>query len=318
MNFPLRLLRNTFSILCARHPAFSLMGGSLSLRPASWQAARGSGRVVVRVGRFRSGIAVVVLAGGLVAASGPPALAAPARPTVTISAKSLLKPVTGDVFVVFLAGKSANAQIHVRISGAEKGDVATLLAQPFPFSGPQARAGSFTLPGATASRSFTVTPTLATRYKLELLRGSTLLATSAVSTVYVAKQETMSRTRACSRPVCRQRIRDTEIVPPSTLSDEISKHWYFYFALNLSATRTPPLPRFLKLDTRVRISGSAPGGALRFTRTISWSFWIGKYDGYSFVWMTCSRDTEATDGLGLPGHHACGVRVIDTRAEYIG
>ncbi len=121
----------------------------------------------------------------------------------------------------------------------------------------------------------------------------------------------------CARPVCHERIRVTEIVPASTLRDEISKHWYFYFALNLNPNRQPPTPRFARLDTNVSITRPVASGSRRFSRTLSWSFRIGK-EGYAFVWTVCTKDTESADGLGLPGHHACGVKVIDTTAEYVG
>ena len=286
------------------------------------------------MGRFRSGVAIAVLAAGLVAAGAPAALAtpptlatppAPATPTpaqmqtpaVTITARSLFKPVTGDVFVQFLAGKFANAQIHGTIRGGT-GDVATLLAQPF--RGRQVPAGSVRLTRSPESYAFTVTPALATRYQVQL-HTSTSTVTSGSTTVYVTSLQTASGPSRCpqtrARPFCHQQIRVTEVVPASALADEISKRWYFYFAVNLSPTRTPAPPRFAALDSRVRISRPVAGGARRFTRTLSWSFWTG-VNGYSFVWVTCSKDTETADGLGLPGHHACGVRVIDTSAEYIG
>jgi hypothetical protein len=273
---------------------------------------------VVEVARFRSGIAVAVLAGGLVAASGLPALAATSPPpTVSIAAKSLLRPVTNDVFVVFLAGKFANAQIHGSISGAATGDVVKLFARRFPFTSVGV-VGSGVMTGPTASYSFTVTPTLATRYVVELFHGSTLLAHSATIAVYVSNQMTATPATACSRPVCRQTIHVTEIVPASTLKTEISKQWFFYFGLNLSATGTPPPPRFLTLTNRgVTITKPVALSSRRFTRTLIWEFRIGN-DGYSFIWTTCSKDTEATDGLGLPGHHGCGASVISATTEYLG
>jgi hypothetical protein len=253
------------------------------------------------------------------AASGLPALAV-TTPTVTIAAKSVLRPVTGDVFVVFNAGKFAKAQIHGSISGAAPGDVARLFVQPFPFRSPPASAGSVTLTRSSSPYSFTVIPTLATRYRVELFANSTSttpLATSAVSTVYVANLQTAAGVKACSRPVCRETVRVTEVVPASALRDEIAKPWYFYFGLNLSPTRTPPPPRFATLDTRATISRAIAGGARRFMRTISWSFRVGR-DGYSFIWTTCSKDTEARDGLGLPGRHGCGARRVSATAEYLG
>jgi hypothetical protein len=263
-------------------------------------------------------MAVAVLAGALVAAGGLPAAAAPAAPatpTITIAAKSLLKPVTHDVFVVFQAGKSASAKIHGTITGGN-GGTATLLAQTFPFRSPAVQIGSKKLAGAKVSYAFTVTPALATRYEVRVVT-STSSKTSAPVAVYVWNQQAVSPTTPCSRPVCHERIRVTEIVPASTLRDEISKHWYFYFALNLNPNRRPPTPRFARLDTNVSITRPVAGGSSRFTRTLSWSFRVGR-DGYAFVWVVCAKDTESTDGLGLPGHHACGVKVIDTTAEYLG
>jgi hypothetical protein len=138
--------------------------------------------------------------------------------------------------------------------------------------------------------------------------------------VYVTSLQTASGPKKCpqtrTQPFCQQHIRVTEVVPASALAHEMSKPWYFYFAVNLSRTGTPPAPRFARLDTHVRISRAVAGGARRFTRTLSWSSWTG-VNGYNFVWVTCSKDTETADGLGLPGHHACGVKVIDTSAEYI-
>lgn len=300
---------------------------------------------MARVGRFRSGITVALLAGGLVAAGAPPALAVPSAPPPTtppptappttpppttappptIAAKSLFRPVTGDVFVRFHEGKFAHAQIHGHITGAAKGDVAALFAQPFPFTSPPAQIGSVTLTKSSQAYSFTVTPTLATRYQVELLgTGASTPPTSERVTVYVTSFQPAAGTKRCpqtrKQPFCHQRITVTEILPASTLTDEISKHWYFYFAVNLSGTGTPPVPIYARLHTRVTISKPvmlAPG---EFTRTVSWSFYTG-VNAYAFVWDTCSKDTEGPptgDGLGLPGHHACGVKVINTRAEYIG
>jgi hypothetical protein len=283
---------------------------------------------VARVGRFRSGIAVVFLAAGLVAAGAPPALAMPSAPPPattpppTIAAKSLFRPVSGDVFVRFDEGKFAHAQIHGQITGAAKGDKAALFAQRFPFTNPPAQVGSVTLTKSSQSYSFTVTPTLATHYQVELLgTPASSPPTSKPVTVYVASFQPAAGTKKCPQtrkhPICHQRITVTEILPASTLTDEISKHWYFYFAVNLSGTGTPPIPIFARLHTRVTISKPATPAPGQFTRTVSWSFYTG-VNAYAFVWVTCSKDTESADGLGLPGHHACGVKVIDTRAEYIG
>ena len=35
-------------------------------------------------------------------------------------------------------------------------------------------------------------------------------------------------------------------------------------------------------------------------------------------WTTCSKDTEAADGIGLPGHHGCGAERVLSSAPYLG
>jgi hypothetical protein len=295
----------------------------LSVREQGKQA--GAGRSWFALARFRNGIAVVVLAGGLVAAGSMPALAAPAaaRAGITIAATSGFKPVTGDVFVVFSGGKFAKAHIHGSFSGAARGEVIRLLAQTFPFKTGYVRAGSRTLKGHAGAYSFTVTPSLATRYRVALYKSSkasTALAASTVRTVYVSnlmEPDFVTNPQKCSRPVCSQELRVTEVVPASTLRDEISKHWYFYFGLNLSPTTTPPPPTVLTLDTHATISKSGADGSTKFIRTIKWSFRVGN-DGWNWIPNVCSKDTEAADGLGLPGHHGCGNARISATTEYLG
>jgi hypothetical protein len=275
---------------------------------------------VVRVRGFRNGIAVVALAGGLAAVGGLPALAAPAvPPTVTIAAKAFFPPVTGDVFVLFHApARFSRAHIHGTISGASSGEVARLFAQPFRKAASPVAA--VTLTAATSTYSFTVAPTLATRYQVKVFANSTAttpLALSAVRTVFVSNLMVPSPFIRCSRPVCREKIRVVEFVPPSTLRTEISKRWFFYFGLNLSPTMVPPPPKFLTLDTHATISRPVRVSAGSFAVTISWSFRIGN-DGFNFNDNFCNRDTESTDGLGLPGHHSCGASRISATIEYLG
>ncbi len=59
-----------------------------------------------------------------------PAFAAPSvtTPTISISAKSALKPVTGDVFVVFRGGSFSHAQIKGSVTGATSGEALQLFA----------------------------------------------------------------------------------------------------------------------------------------------------------------------------------------------
>jgi hypothetical protein len=225
--------------------------------------------------------------------------------------------VTGDVWVLFRdAPKGNRAHIHGKISGASSGEVARLFAQTFPFRHPPVRAGAVTLTHAISAYSFTVVPSLATRYRVEVFANGTSttpLASSAVSTVFVSNLMVPSF-GSCSRPVCRQKVRVVEFVPPSTLRTEIAKRWFFYFGLTLSPT---PPPKFLTLDTHATISRSVRISAGSFAVTISWSYRVGSGHPNAIV-NFCNKDTERTDGLGLPGHHSCGAGRISATIPYLG
>src|SRR5579859_2382724 len=119
-----------FSVFCAE------VGNTTVSANGNRTEWKEGGKVMAWVTRFRSGIAVVALAGGLATASGTPVLAAtsatgaaspdavtPNTPAISISAVSQFKPVTGDTFVVFDAGKYAQATIHSLVTGAASGDV---------------------------------------------------------------------------------------------------------------------------------------------------------------------------------------------------
>jgi hypothetical protein len=46
-------------------------------------------------------------------------------------------------------------------------------------------------------------------------------------------------------------------------------------------------------------------GPNQYQYSFSFSFNVGK-GGYHYEEDQCQLDHEATDGLGLPGHHGCG------------
>ena len=176
-----------------------------------------------------------------------PAQAAP--PTITIAATSKIKPVTGDVYVMFHGGASSSATIHGTISTTTAGQAARLYAQRFPYTKPPKLVRSHTLPTGTATRySFTVTPTLATRYTVKLFAGSTLLAHSLTHNVYVIPSGPVKGGSRCGRPVCHETLRWFVILPASALRREMSKHIYPYFGIRLGNAGVPPAPKWLYLN----------------------------------------------------------------------
>ncbi len=258
-----------------------------------------------------------------------PALAAPATTaTISISAKSALKPVTGDVLVVFRAGKFATAQIKGSVTGATSGQVLQLFAKQFPFKkAPVALGSPVTLNPTSSSTpySFQVTPTLATHYRVELFTDTTettLVAQSAVQVVFVAARGHVGGFRSCNRrgqrPVCHQRIHFTLTVPASTLRTERHKTWHLYFGLKLSRTGIPSRPKTLKLNGgHARVVSTKKLNSQQYAMTMTLSFRVGN-DGYFFLVNACQKDTESVDGLNLPGHHSCGNRFISSKLPYLG
>jgi len=268
-------------------------------------------------------MAVVTLATGLLTGPALPALAAGAQAptvTVTIGAKSALKKITGEVLVVFRAGKFSRATISGRISGALAGDVATLLARPFPYKKPPAAIGSpISLTGASPEPySFQVTPGIATRYRVVVSAGGTQVGASPVQTIYLADNMNGVARKRCGRPVCHQRLRLFTILPAAAFKSISAKHLFFYFGLSLSASGVPPVPRFLRLDPQARITRARRISGTEFEQIITWSFRVGN-NGFNWIWVACTKDTVAKDGMGLPGHHGCGARRLRTRTlGYLG
>jgi len=278
----------------------------------------------------RSGTRIWIATASVAAVVGAvqaPAVAAPTTTaSITISAKSAIKPVTGNVFVVFRARTLSHAQIKGSVSGGASGQVLQLFAQQFPFKKAPVKLDSpVTLSGASTPYSFPVTPTLATHYQVELFTDAsetTLVAKSAIRTVYVVGHGHLVGFKSCNRrgqrPVCHQRLTVTVTVPPSTLRTERPKAWHLYFGLKLRRTGVPSRPKTLKLGGgHARVVSKKKLNSLQYSMTYTLSFRVGN-EGYFFVTVPCQRDSESTDGLNLPGHHGCGNTFISSRIPYLG
>ena len=267
--------------------------------------------------------AVVILAAAGLAAVLLGGSASGGSVAVPISVKSAFAAISGDVYVEYRGGQQANGEVYGVIGKAANGEVAQLYAQPFPYNHAPAQADSVILhpAGSTASYQFQVTPTLATRYQVKLFASSTAsapLGTSSLATIYVTTGGNTGNSTNCGRPVCHESIQTINYVPPSALQAEMAKPWYPYFGINLSTGKVPPTPKWLMLDAGSgHVTASHRISANEFSETVTFSFQIGN-DAYSWDWTTCAKDTEAQDGIGLPGHNGCGDgRVLDS-ARYLG
>jgi len=285
-------------------------------RAESKERMLGAWRRVTLVATLTGSVAVAAQLAGVVPARA-------ATPTITVAATSSFPRVTGDVFVVFEGGKYGSARIHGTLAGATTGEVATLYAQRFPYTTAAKPVSSITLSatGPTTGYSFAVAPTLATRYQVKVFArksATTPLATSPGQNIYVLADGYYTGGKTCGGPACRETFHIYTVVPGSTLGVEMSKPLYAYFGLNLSATGTPPQPRWLYLNAgNASVSGARQISATEFETTVTYSFTIGN-DGYYFGWATCAKDTLSRDGLGLPGSHGCGARRVLWSTAYLG
>jgi hypothetical protein len=50
---------------------------------------------------------------------------------------------------------------------------------------------------------------------------------------------------------------------------------------------------------------------------VHYRFWVGDR-GYFWMWTACAKDSEAADGLNLPGSHGCGRPGIGSKGYYLG
>jgi hypothetical protein len=259
--------------------------------------------------------------GGTPAHPAVAAYKAPLAPPATVSATltGTTNP-AGYTYVLYDPGVPSTAYLSGEVKDATTGEVARLYAQQFPYTSPPTPVGSATLNlvGGVAAYSFTVTPTLATHYQVRLLRSATAatpLATSDIRTVYVVDSYSYFSNPNSDRvnmgicpfgqaPTCIATYPITVHAPPSALQTEMSQERYLYRA---AAGTTA-----LQLDTNVTFS--APQRAANNEYEIIASFSSGNI-GPAFG--LCTKQTEAEDGVGLPGPSPCGSPTISAADENV-
>jgi hypothetical protein len=256
--------------------------------------------------KFWRRIAPVAVAGGLLAASGalPAEAASPAAYSVTISAKVKFPKVTGDTLVIYRVRQYDTAAIHGQVTGATTGDVATLLSEPFGARHFKATGTPITLTGAAQHYSFTVQPSVATKYEVQVKTASKVDVTSGVQTVYVTIAGIpKGTTQKCSRTRCTFSYHVYTTVPVSAYRAEAAKHVYLYLAVGY-----PRLPNAYTLSTSARASKASKVRTGEFVQTFT--FFIPLHGATRWTTNFCSKDTESRDGIGLPGHHGCGDKKV--------
>ena len=263
--------------------------------------------------------AVCSVAGSLLGAGVPAAYATTtaATPTITIAASAKLE-VGRDAVVVYHSANSSYTQAKISgdTTGAAAGTVVKLYAQPFPYKHPAKAVASKTL--STSSYSFSVKPAIATRY-YAALEVSPAPVNSVTTTVYLTSGARVTTKRDCSSgPVCRPQYRLYVFLPAALIKPYVSKHWYTYLGVSRSTTsKYPPWPKWLYLDKKATVSRPRRITAIEYERTVGFSFWVGN-DSVRWSFQVCAQDSEARDGVGLPGHHGCGVHRVSASVAYLG
>jgi hypothetical protein len=265
-----------------------------------------------------AGVAVAVVAAVVIIALHKPPLP---TPLISVTVASADDPVDGNVFVDYRTSGHATATITATVSRGTRGEVAELTGQQYPFSAAPAVLASAKITGRSQHLSFSVTPSLATRYRIEVLPSagaSTPLAGSASRTVYVALRAQFSYTQnTCPRPKCFVTIRYRVPVPHAAIGTESAKHVYFYWAVNLQPSGPEPAdPTTLDLQT---VTTAAPTilGPDEYQEILAFNFTVNQ-DAYRWHSRICTTDDVSADGIGLPGNHLCGSSAIPASPGYLG
>jgi hypothetical protein len=281
----------------------------------------------MRNARFWRLAVIITTAGGLSLAGAGTALAgggARSDLDVTIGTTSTFVPVSGDTLVRFGAPAPENsAHVSGTVTGIPAGLtllVGTLLEEKFgetTFTATTEQADLRPLDGS-AAYTFPVTPTLATSYEVEVSQSATSapLRTSGPRTVYVIPDLTVGGL-TCTRPSCSGKLVITAHVPPAAFGTESLKKLNVYQRLSTSADSTPAEPQTLSLAATARaVSRDAAKSTVQYS--YRYGFNIGSADGYQWRINYCTPDSEATDGVGLPGGHDCGDPAVSTADPYLG
>lgn len=270
------------------------------------------------------------MAGGLIAAGAVPASAGPAAVGVTAAATSPNYPgaVHGKVFgyaLVVYKDSTSNlntATISGTIKGASAADEARLLAEPFGAKSFKLTGQVLPLPSGSSDRyEFPVKPSVATRYEVRVSDGSTALATSAPATVYVTEGSGPSSIGThCSAGRCTTTWKVYVLVATTkAATTEAAKKWYLYFAIDSHLPSTKDFPKSLPLDKNASAAKARKIKALEYEVTLTFRFRTTiKNPSSKIIPAGCTKDTESTDGYGLPGHHGCGAGKISTSSPYVG
>jgi hypothetical protein len=290
---------------------------TVHLRPEALQARRLARH---RMATLASVVAVATaglgFAGATAAAGSPTSVV-----SVSIAAKTRNPIVTGDIWTAYGVPTYDSAVVSGKVSGAPAQADVQLMARVFPYKAAGKVAGSAVL-GSSARYSFTVMPHVATRYWLEVFKPgahSAPVGASKAVVVYATLGATFvpDVAESCSRPVCHEHFEVFVRIPESVAKYEAVKPWYAYFAVALAPVTEPKAPKEIDLTKNFKLGKVRKVNDNEYKFSVAFSFRIND-EAYNFTWGLCTKDTEAKDGMGLPGSHGCGLKRIPADSPYLG
>jgi hypothetical protein len=103
-----------------------------------------------------------------------------------------------------------------------------------------------------------------------------------------------------------------EVLPRSGYNTEVNKHVYLYDIVFYTAP-----PKFINLVPSATAAKARKISAGEFERSITFHV---KFRNRHWHWLpvSCNKDTETRDGLGLPGRHGCGDKRLSIKIVYAG
>ena len=117
---------------------------------------------------------------------------------------------------------------------------------------------------------------------------------SSAVTGFVAANWINLPARTCSGFSCHKQFGNRVVFPAAVARHESAKRVYFYFGVRYGSQTTPP--------TRVRLEGTGRLHKVHgHTYRTGFSVTFSTVRAYYYEWVICTRDSEARDGLGLPG-----------------
>jgi hypothetical protein len=267
----------------------------------------------------RRPLAVLAMASAVVAVSQLPAMA---QSQPSIAADRIVGTATAaklPKYVIYHSRTRSRISDVGHVTNGVAGEVLRFYVDQFPFRGWRAVAHKTLTHSGVNDFRFSDRPALATRYETRLFaKSGRLLATSSVKTVYVLADYQYRYNPHCGRPVCHITIHVHVSLPPSTLRAEMRKHIYTYFGYRLGRVREPALPKWLYRDADGgHVTGLRKVAADQYKLTLHFTFTIGQH-AYRWESDFCTRNTEPSDGLYLPGHHGCGASRVSSHVPYLG